>query len=209
MDETTTQVFGAIIIITLVCCAFSGFIFYNIGLVDSSNITGQIVTKTQNQTQTQIQTQTQTQIQIQSQIQNTAKNNSQDGYYTHDITLAQLKSFLLDDDTNDYDFTYPTPYAVFLIKNAVSNGYHCGLAYIAMKEGTYVLVAFNTIDKGLVFVDAGGDYIFYNVAVGSYLFPRVDYDAPDYNDTVVSWIIAWEDTIPNTIPNTVQSLGQA
>jgi hypothetical protein len=75
------------------------------------------------------------------------------------------------------------------INNAFDAGYRTGLVYIALAGGAHSIVAFNTTDRGLVFVEPQDDSIVV-LQVGTHYFDRSKY-VVDYDDTIVSFEIMW------------------
>jgi hypothetical protein len=80
----------------------------------------------------------------------------------HNPTMAELKAFLKDDQTENYAYSATsfvcTNYAVMLHDNAEAHGIRCALVGIeyATPNGGHALNAFETTDEGLVFVDDTG-----------------------------------------------------
>ena len=68
--------------------------------------------------------------------------------------------------------------------NAFRKGYTCLYVYIELREGAHSIVAFNTTDRGIVFVEPQNDDVVH-VLVGHPYWDRSKYDVPPYDDTVV------------------------
>jgi len=87
-----------------------------------------------------------------------------------DPTWEELKEFLKQDDTNEMVYKLHefdcTGFAIMLRDHAWARGYRCAFVDINFKEGGHNINAFQTVDKGLVYVDTvNGDAIAY-VEVG-------------------------------------------
>jgi len=78
-----------------------------------------------------------------------------------DPTFSQMVAFLIQDRTDEIDWV-PTKfesdsYAIAVHDNAEKAGIRCALVYVEYKDNTArFLNAFNTTDKGLVFIDCSG-----------------------------------------------------
>jgi hypothetical protein len=123
------------------------------------------------------------------------------GYTIKDPTYGEMALFLEDDDTdkaeyieNEYECT---GFATDLCNSAEENGIRCGYVTIRFPNGRgHTIVAFNTMDRGLIYVEPQFDDLveieigkpFYKCVVpkGSY-----KYEKPPYDDTIEEVLIAW------------------
>ena len=96
-------------------------------------------------------------------------------YNLHDPTYQELKSFIEEDKTNEsiysdnyncYDFSSK------LKTNAFNEGLRSYFVYIEFKLAAHGVVAFNTTDRGLIFIEPKNDKEI-NVAVGARMFSDV------------------------------------
>ena len=117
------------------------------------------------------------------------------GYDLRDPTYSEMNRFITEDDTdkNEYiDGVYTcTDYAAGLNNNAVQLGYNAAYVYISYPDGTgHAIAAFQTVDKGLIFIEPQFDDEV-QVVVGSSYAEQNGYKASDHDDTVVRYIVVW------------------
>jgi hypothetical protein len=78
----------------------------------------------------------------------------------HNPTMAELKAFLNEDQTERYVYSKPsfvcTNFAVILHDNAEAKGIRCAFVAIQGTGSSHALDAFQTTDDGLIFVDDTG-----------------------------------------------------
>lgn len=75
--------------------------------------------------------------------------------------------------------------------NANKAGLKCAYVVVYFPEGySHALNGFNTTDRGLVFVEPQSDEVF-SLVVGEPYWNRARYMAPEYNDTVLSYLLEW------------------
>ena len=117
------------------------------------------------------------------------------GYDLRDPTYSEMKQFLRTDatDKNEYvEGTYTcTDYAADLNNNAMQAGYNTAYAYIEYPDGTgHAIDAFQTVDKGLIFIEPQYDEEV-QVVIGSSYSEQNGYQASDHDDTVVRYLLIW------------------
>ena len=117
------------------------------------------------------------------------------GYDLRDPTYSEMKQFLRTDatDKNEYvEGTYTcTDYAADLNNNAMQAGYNIAYAYIEYPDGTgHAIDAFQTVDKGLIFIEPQYDEEV-QVVIGSSYSEQNGYQASDHDDTVVRYLLIW------------------
>ena len=117
------------------------------------------------------------------------------GYDLRDPTYSEMKLFLKEDDTdkNAYvDGSYTcTDYAADLNNNAAQAGYNAAYTYIEYPDGTgHAIAAFQTVDKGLIFIEPQYDEEV-QVVMGSSYSEQNGYQASDHDDTVVRYLLIW------------------
>jgi flagellar biosynthesis/type III secretory pathway protein FliH len=116
------------------------------------------------------------------------------GHNKHDPTYAEMRAFL-DSDGTDLK-VYPDDGADWLHRgidlkiNAYNKGFLCALVYVDMQDYITTCVAFNTTDRGLIFIYPQNDAQVALVAGQSY-WDRSMFQAPTNDDTVLNYYIAW------------------
>lgn len=123
------------------------------------------------------------------------------GYTIKDPTYREMMSFLRADDTDKAEYIKGkyecTGFATDLCNSAETEGIRC--AYVTLKfpgGNGHAIVAFNTIDKGLIYVEPQFDDLV-RVEIGEYFYkcimPKAGYiyEKPDYDDTIEEVLVAW------------------
>ena len=115
------------------------------------------------------------------------------GYNIRDPSYQEMLTFVHTDKTNEHPYINGTyicwQFSADFINNAFNAGYRTGLVYIALAGGAHSIVAFNTTDRGLIFVEPQDDSVV-TLQVGTHYFDRSKY-VVDYDDTIVSFEIMW------------------
>ena len=123
------------------------------------------------------------------------------GYTIKDPTYNEMMLFLKTDDTDKAEYIKDeyvcTGFATDLCNNAEEKGIRCAYVSIKFPEGTgHTIVAFNTIDKGLIYIEPQHDDLV-RVEIGKPFHecvvpkPGYLYEKPDYDDTIEEVLIAW------------------
>jgi len=117
------------------------------------------------------------------------------GYDLRDPTYSEMNRFLGEDDTdkNEYiDGVYTcTDYAASLNNNATQLGYNAAYVYISYTDGTgHAIAAFQTVDKGLIFIEPQYDEEV-QVVIGSSYSDINGYKVTDHDDTIVRYVLVW------------------
>jgi hypothetical protein len=117
------------------------------------------------------------------------------GYDLRDPTYSEMKRFLKLDDTDKNAYiegSYTcTDYAAALNNNAEQAGYNAAYAYIEYSDGTgHSIDAFQTVDKGLIFIEPQYDEEV-QVTIGSSYSEQNGYQPSDHDDTVVRYVLVW------------------
>jgi hypothetical protein len=81
-------------------------------------------------------------------------------------------------------------FAAEIGRNADREGIRSAYIRIDFPEGGHAIVAFNTFDRGLVFIEPQTDEEM-KVEIGKPYWPRAKYLPPDYDDTVIKITIYW------------------
>jgi len=122
------------------------------------------------------------------------------GYVFNDPTYRQMKDFLATDttDANEYDLkTYNcTDYSSSVIDAAAKQKTRCAYVSIDYPDSAHAIVAFNTTDRGIVYIEPqSDDEVLLEVGKHYYqsVIPTSDYYylPPIYDDTVVRFNIIW------------------
>ena len=108
------------------------------------------------------------------------------GYSLRDPTYEEMKNFIARDKTNENTYDINTyncyNFTADVINNAEAENIHCGFVYILFPENkAHALVAFNTIDRGLKYIEPQhDDEVSVRVGWSSY-----------YGDMIVNVAIIW------------------
>ena len=117
------------------------------------------------------------------------------GYNLRDPTYHEVKQFLAQDrtDANQYvEGEYVcSDFAADVNSNAEAQGLRCALVEIKYPEGSgHAVVAFQTLDKGLVFVEPQYDEEV-TIELGRSYAELNDYKKPSFDDTVMRYLVIW------------------
>jgi hypothetical protein len=124
---------------------------------------------------------------------NGSKDGAGTGYNIRDPTYTEMLNFIAVDQTdkNTYNLTYDChDFTRDVLENAFILGLKGGYVYIEFAESAHAIVCFDTVDKGLVFVEPQSDDLM-SVAVGIHYWDRAIYEEPEYDDTIVQFDIIW------------------
>jgi len=115
------------------------------------------------------------------------------GYAIRDPTFQEVLNFIGIDktDRNKYSENYTCiNFAADVKNNAFKAGYRCGLVYIRFPEAAHTIVAFNTTDEGIVFIEPQFDEIVI-LKIGESYSALNGYKTPPYDDAILYYIIIW------------------
>jgi hypothetical protein len=123
------------------------------------------------------------------------------GYTIKDPTYKELMSFISDDNTDKAEYIAGeyecTDFATRLCNNAEEKGIRCAYVSIRFPGGKgHAIVAFNTIDKGLIYIEPQYDDLV-NIVIGKPFYkcvvPKegVVYEKPAQDDTIEKVLVAW------------------
>jgi len=117
------------------------------------------------------------------------------GYDLRDPTYSEMSRFLREDDTDKNVYiegTYTcTDYSADLNNNAAEAGYNAAYTYIEYPDGTgHAIVAFQTVDKGVIFIEPQYDEEV-QVVIGSSYSELNGYKVTDHDDTIVRYVLVW------------------
>lgn len=114
------------------------------------------------------------------------------GYTLRDPSYGEMFRFLRLDKTDRTEYVEGeyecVNFASDFIKNAFERGYHCYFVYLDFQESSHAIVAFNTTDHGLIYVEPQYDEIM-KPKIGHVYFNRRIFYAPDFDDTILKIIL--------------------
>ncbi len=117
------------------------------------------------------------------------------GYNLHNPSYQEMMDFLSEDTTNSIPYVTNeymcTDYAAQVNNNAEAKGIRCAIVYILNKESIgHTIVAFQTTDRGLLFVEPQYDRVVKLVIGQSY--SKLNNFSPQPNDdTIDRYLIIW------------------
>lgn len=113
----------------------------------------------------------------------------------HNPTYKEMKDFLLQDTTNKLPYKQNericTDFATDVNNNAKKKGISCGIVYILYGETGHSIIAFQTTDKGLIFIEPQFDDEV-SLPIGRSYSQTNRYVKQDViDDTIIRYIIGW------------------
>lgn len=109
-------------------------------------------------------------------------------------SYQEMKDFLEADNTDDNPWVegeYEGPDLVADINNnAEAQGFRAALVYIEFPKGAYSLLAFETTDKGLIYIEPQDDREV-KVEVGVKYWEDNGYGKTDWDDTIKEVVVSW------------------
>jgi hypothetical protein len=117
------------------------------------------------------------------------------GYNLRDPTYDEVRQFLAQDrtDANKYvEGEYVcSDFAADVNTSAEAQGLRCALVEIKYPEGSgHAVVAFQTVDRGLVFIEPQYDEEV-TIELGRSYAELNDYKKPSFDDTVIRYLVIW------------------
>jgi len=123
------------------------------------------------------------------------------GYTIKDPTYRQMMDFIEKDKTEREQYIEDEyicqDFAMDVCNNAEEEGIRCAYVTILFPDGKgHAIVAFNTIDKGLIYIESLHDDIvkpeigkrYYKCVIAK---PGYRYERPDYDDTIEKILVIW------------------
>ncbi|MCX6003486.1 MAG: hypothetical protein NTX46_03540, partial [Chloroflexi bacterium] len=117
-----------------------------------------------------------------------------------DPTYQQMESFLAADKTDRNTYNAATydcvNFSADVIADAAKSKIRCAYVNIDERDSGHAIVAFNTTDRGLIYIEPQSDEEV-NLQVGRHYYqciipePGSYYIPPGYDDTVVRFIVIW------------------
>ena len=122
------------------------------------------------------------------------------GYTLRDPTYKEAVTFLREDktDRNKYveDSYVCSHFGRDVCNNAEEKGLRCAYVELRYLDGGHAVVAFNTINEGLVYFDAITDEMV-NPIIGKRFYQCIEpkpgyyYEKPSYDDTIMDILVIW------------------
>ncbi len=122
------------------------------------------------------------------------------GYTLRDPTYAEALAFLSQDKTDENEYNEDSyvcsHFARDVGNNAEQEGLRCALVELRYSDQGHTIIAFDTIDSGLVYFEPQSDerahpaigLRYYQTVVPE---PGYYYDPPDYDDTILDILVIW------------------
>jgi hypothetical protein len=125
------------------------------------------------------------------------------GYTLRDPTYEEAVDFLEEDKTSDNEYN-DADYGVYVCSHfardvcnsAEAEGLRCAIVHLIFPEGGHAIVAFDTVDEGLVYFDAITDDRV-NPEIGERYYKCVEappgyyYLPSEYDDTIMDILVTW------------------
>lgn len=117
------------------------------------------------------------------------------GYVLHDPTYKEMKDFLAADISNKKDYIENehicTDFTAEVNNNAEEEGIRCATVYIIYPETGHSIVAFDTTDRGMIFIEPQYDREI-KLPIGKSYSATNNFIKPaDLDDTIVRYLIIW------------------
>lgn len=116
------------------------------------------------------------------------------GYSVMDPTYSEMMDFIARDKTNENEYVEGAytcyNFTADVCKNADDENIRCAYVGVWFPVEAHACVAFNTIDRGLVFIEPITDEE-RTIEIGKPYWSREEYSPPDYDDTVKYLVIIW------------------
>jgi hypothetical protein len=122
------------------------------------------------------------------------------GYSLRDPTYKEVVTFLRTDKTNLNEYIEDTyvcsHFARDVCNNAEAKGLRCAYISLIYPDGGHAIIAFDTIDEGLVYFESQTDERAKPV-IGKRYYKCVEpkpgyyYDKPSFDDTIIDILVIW------------------
>lgn len=123
-----------------------------------------------------------------------------DIFHLHNPTLEEVTNFLREDKTDSNEYVVDTyvcsHFARDVNTNADSQGIRCAYVDVRYPDSAHAIIAFNTIDNGLVYFDPSTDDRVRPIMGKEYWRciepkPGYYYEKPSFDDTIVDILVIW------------------
>jgi hypothetical protein len=122
------------------------------------------------------------------------------GYTMKDPTYKEMMDFIRKDKTDSKQYVEGEyiceDFAMDVCNNADEEGIRCAYVTIHYPDGGHAIVAFNTIDRGLIYIEPQSDELV-NPVVGKHYYkcvipePGYYHEEPAYDDTIEKILVIW------------------
>jgi hypothetical protein len=122
------------------------------------------------------------------------------GYTITDPTYKQMMNFIRGDKTDKHPYIEGEyvceNFAMDVCNNAEEKGIRCAYVIIHYPDSGHAIVAFNTIDRGLIYIESQSDELVEPV-IGEHYYqcvipkPGYYYEEPGYDDTIEEIHVIW------------------
>ena len=119
-------------------------------------------------------------------------------WFVRDPTYSEMKKFLHEDWTDKmiYNGTYRCgEFSHTLRDNAFKLGYRSFGVYLLLEDGAHMIVAFNTTDRGMIFIEPQrDDFVKLKIGINYWndaLQTSQKFRTPGYSDIIVEWSVHW------------------
>ncbi len=119
------------------------------------------------------------------------------GYTIKDPTYREARAFLRRDKTDELEYVEGeyvcADFAADVCNNAEEEGIRCAYVLLDYSGGAHAIVAFNTIDRGLIYVEPQWDEMLDEIEIGEEYHECLgaEYGQPDYDDTIETIRVVW------------------
>ena len=122
------------------------------------------------------------------------------GYTIKDPTYNRMMSFIGEDKIDKKRYVEGkytcSHFAMDVCNNAEEEGFRCAFTIILYAEGGHAIIAFNTIDEGLIYIEPQSDELvepeigksYYQCVIPK---PGSSREKPDYDDTIEEILVIW------------------
>jgi hypothetical protein len=116
------------------------------------------------------------------------------GFDLRNPTYEEMKEFLASDITDSNTFIEDeyvcTDYSAEVKNNAIAQGIRCAFVYISYPAAAHSIIAFETQDKGLKFIEPQSDEEVDLIANQSYSQVN-NFNQPEIDDTIERFVVIW------------------
>jgi hypothetical protein len=116
------------------------------------------------------------------------------GYYLKNPSYEEMKTFLAKDISNSKPYVdgqrICADYSADVVNNAKTQGIRCAFVYIIYPQNGHTIVAFETTDKGLKFIEPQFDKEV-TLVVGKSYSQLNSFNSQPVNDIVERYLIIW------------------
>jgi hypothetical protein len=124
----------------------------------------------------------------------TQANETDNTYNLKDPTYKEMKAFLEEDNTDSKPYQIDahtcTDFSAEVNNNAEEAGIRCAAVYIIYPKTGHTIVAFNTTDKGLIFIEPQFDDEV-SLIIGESYAAINNYKGQEVDDTIIRYRIMW------------------